>query len=264
TAPFRLSRPCSVDMVPNEFMPPGGEAAEMVRVRGLVALAVVMLATTGFAPPAAPPDSTRDTVQAEGRGGQPVTDAPPWAVFVAADLPADGGLECSGALIAPTLVLTAGHCTRDPQTEAPLPPGAFVAVVGRGDLNGEAGFVAAVTNVAIHPQSSTESGDDDVALLTLDRAVDVTPLPLAPSDEFLEPTTALLYGYGLVDDATPSEVLRRTPSGAYTLGTCPAGAAPSLMCFDRNDPSVEILAGDSGSPWILTARGSAVLAGVHF
>src|SRR3954447_20582522 len=89
----------------------------------------------------------------------------------AAKITADGR-ACSGALVEPTLVLTAASCfPENPQGGVPARP--TTVTVGRADLSTTAGHVAKVVNV-------TTRTDRDVALARLDSTItDVTTLPLS-------------------------------------------------------------------------------------
>jgi secreted trypsin-like serine protease len=85
--------------------------------------------------------------------------------------------SCSGSLIAPHWIITAGHCFKDARDRHVSRPVAkkTVAIVGRADLSGSGGDEATV--VEVH-QSPTH----DIALAKLDRAItDVAPVRIATS-----------------------------------------------------------------------------------
>ena len=93
---------------------------------------------------------------------------------------------CTGSLIAPNLVLTAGHCLFDPETlgQVPVSDIEFLA----GWRNGRASAYRGVRRALVHPDFSYDGPDrvtrvaKDIALLELDhpvRKTSVTPFETA-------------------------------------------------------------------------------------
>ncbi len=82
---------------------------------------------------------------------------------------------CTGALIAPDLVLTAGHCLYDKETGARIPPGEIEFLAGW--RNGRAAAYRGVRRAVAHPdyvyggQAKLGRVQHDLALMELDRPI---------------------------------------------------------------------------------------------
>ncbi len=100
---------------------------------------------------------------------------------------------CGGAVVAPTRILTAAHCVYG------MEPGDFQVVVGRRRLSDTAaGETVPVSRVSAFPQYFKKANGrvfNDVAVLTLSRAVSVTPATLGVETDWGSAVTAMGWGH---------------------------------------------------------------------
>lgn len=175
-------------------------------------------------------------------------------------LPAEGGgtrdSACSGALIAPRWVITAGHCFRDAAGRRVSRTVAerTTAVVGRTDLGDRDGHEVDVV-------AAYQADGADVALAELGEPVTgVTPIrvatrPPAPGE------VLRLTGFGLVVDGGGTAPATRLQTGQFTVDA--VGAALIEVSGRAPRPDTSPCPHDSGGPYFRENRdGSAVLAAV--
>jgi hypothetical protein len=241
----------------------------------IVTIVVGILAVAGQ--PAAAKTSPQSDPEAVASvvGGQPASIADfPWLAFIKASDPL-GSYACTGTVVAPRLVLTAGHCVEDLELRASPQASDFRVLTGATDRR-EA-TPTAVSQVVVYPGFNTMTVQGDAGLLILSTPVSAPALPLASSSDsgLLEAGTPIsIAGWGLTEHShggDPPNVLRWGSTVTQPTRYCErrtqflATFSPATQFCTVDTPSLAVSAcfGDSGGPAIAKrADGSAVEVGI--
>jgi trypsin len=220
-------------------------------------------------------------------GGTPVPDG---QLRYVANIAIGGAFGCTGTLIAPDWVMTAGHCGSLTgslteglvPTPIGLPASAYDVKLSSVHADGTGAEDHAVTQVVVDSDYIVTNGaGNDVTLLALDHASSVPPVRIAALGErhIWDPgTKATIAGFGLTsqDAQQPPPTMQqaRVPiqsdadcAKAYPngLGATASGGsfdARSMLCAGYPQGGTDTCQGDSGGPLLATARdGSERLVG---
>ncbi len=177
----------------------------------------------------------------------------PWMVALVdprATNAADGNF-CGGSLIAPRVVLTAGHCVYGSTASE------MEAVVGRTRLSrGDDGQRIKVTRIVRHPDYDPRRLVNDVALLQLAEPANVTPIALdGPGDVGAEKpaTPVIVSGWGTTaEGGQTSDDLRFVRLRVRSASACQAlyddVSATKTVCAGSSRAGEDSCQGDSGGP----------------
>lgn len=216
------------------------------------------------------PDSRHlDVVRAQSvpRGSRPriiggygavQSDWPFMAFVVYFDASGNPEFNCSGTVVAPNVVLTAGHCAVDEATGTTADPSGFAVVTNTVDwTNTVQRQISPVSEVIVNAAYDPTTDASDAALLVLSKPTTAPAIPLAtPADEYLDQagTEAYIAGWGATyyDDPTIPTYLQWAPTVLQSPGYCPQFNpyfdASRLCTVDPPSFLTGTCNGDSGGP----------------
>jgi len=205
-------------------------------------------------------------------GGTPINASDsPWQALILID---HGGSQslCSGSLITPTTIVTAGHCL------AGVVAGSVKAWIGESRITPAARKSSLpIAGITVHPGYRSDTYANDIAVISLAKPVDITGdvrligLPFG-QDAASWPaagTPATISGWGATSTGgQSSDQLLRAAVQVLASPGAPCGQygasydSTMLICGGMPDGSRDTCQGDSGGPFVVDVAGLPVLAGL--
>jgi secreted trypsin-like serine protease len=180
--------------------------------------------------------------------------------------------QCTGTVIAPSLILTAGHCAENMQSGAPFSPSGFRVVTGAVDPLQPNQPVSRVLGVIVYPGLERKADTGDVALLVLSTPTSAPPIALASAAEIkrLAGTAATIVGWGKTayEQTSLTEQLQSAVTVVQARKWCRRNAPPfyarSEICtIAPPSYATGVCQGDSGGPLLASGpSGEAIEVGV--
>ncbi|MEU4766478.1 serine protease [Actinosynnema sp. NPDC023794] len=183
-------------------------------------------------------------------GGVPTADFPECVAIGSAD-----AWCCSGTLVSPNVVVTAGHC---------VDGGCAARVfIGKDVEFPEDGEVIDVETALAHPDYRPPRPTGDIAVLVLSRPASVTPRPIAAPDQVAAAQFVRLAGYGNTDVHSSGGYGRRRMVDVPIASDHPRHGADAATEFVAGAPFLDrdSCNGDSGGPAYVQSGGRWFLAG---
>jgi secreted trypsin-like serine protease len=181
--------------------------------------------------------------------------------------------QCTGTVIAPSLVLTAGHCAENMQTGAPFNHSGFRVVTGAVDPLQPGEAVSTVLGVIVYPGLERKVDKGDVALLVLSTPTSAPPITLASPQQVKRlaagaPATIVGWGKTAFEQTTLTEQLQSASTVVQARKWCRRNAPPffpsSEICtITPPSYATGVCQGDSGGPLLTSGpSGEAIEVGV--
>jgi secreted trypsin-like serine protease len=229
----------------------GGAWASRPPLKGTRARAAIIGGTpVSSAPAASSVPATSDTPVGSGDASAALA-----SVVEVLDLRGRLAGQCTGTVVAQSLVLTAGHCAESLRTGVVDPAAGFRVLIGSGAPAGE-GQLARVSAVIVYERFRRRVDDGDAALLVLTKPTTAPAIKLATSARELGVgSTATIAGWGntFYGQRAPTESLRSAETVVQTPRWCarnapPFFAASEICTIDPPRYATGACNGDSGGP----------------
>ena len=181
---------------------------------------------------------------------------------------------CSGTLITPTVLVTAGHCLDVAKNTSKgfqtMDPGKLAIYVGDTPLDDITSHLYLVSETLIHPDYNPKALVNDIALVRLSRDIvePVTPVPSLPAElGFTDLDIGAMLdfaGFGRTETGSIGVKLHvEVPLGGLgcSVAGCPDGGVAATQ-ISYLQPEAGPCSGDSGGPAFIDRGGVTYLAGV--
>jgi secreted trypsin-like serine protease len=173
--------------------------------------------------------------------------------------------QCTGTVVAPSLILTAGHCAENIKTGVVNKPSGYRVVTGTVAPMTPERSVSTVLGVIVYPGLVRRVDDGDAALLVLSSPIAASPITLATNSEIghlQAGSPAVMAGWGVTsyEQRLPTERLQSATTVLQGRRWCTANAPPfyakSEICtITPQSYATGACSGDSGGP-LLAQRSS--------
>jgi len=251
-----------------------------MRTRSLAIAAVFAALGVWLAGGAATAGAATPTAKAHasviGGGNASIQDLP-WLAYLEGET-ATGAYACSGTVVAPRVILTAGHCVMDVASGEITPAETLAVATGVANLKQiQPANVSRVSQALVYPHFNAAELHGDAGLLILTSPTTSPPIALAGGEDsglFSAGRKLTIAGWGL-KSGNAKEAPAQLQKGTTKLQSAKSCRrrtrhfypvfAPTLQLCTLSLPSLTtgVCSGDSGGPAIaFDSEGAAVEVGV--
>ena len=203
---------------------------------------------------------TRATARAHESiiGGAPAADGSFPSLAYIIDVQGRYVYQCTGTVVAPSLILSAGHCAENIKTGVVGQPSGYRVVTGTVDPAMPGPSISTVLGVIVYPGLVRRVDDGDAALLVLSSPTTAPAIPLATTSDMGRlpaGSPAVMAGWGLTsyEQRPPTERLQTASTAVQGRKWCTANAPPfyaknEICAIAPPSYATGACAGDSGGP----------------
>ena len=166
--------------------------------------------------------------------------------------------QCTGTVIAPSLILTAAHCVENMQNGATFSPSGFRVVTGAVDPLQAGDSVSTVLGVIVYPGLERRFDNGDAALLVLSTPTSAPPIALATRGQtkrLAAGAAATIVGWGKTayEQTSLTEQLQSAATVVQARKWCRRNAPPfyprsEICAIAPPSYGTGVCQGDSGGP----------------
>jgi trypsin len=235
---------------------PARSMRRLVRPGKLALVTMVLLAAA--APIAIASKSARAVAHESIIGGAQAHEGTFPSLAYVVDIQGKYVYQCTGTVVAPTLILTAGHCAENMTTGAVNKPSGYRVVTGAVDPTMPGASVSTVLGVIVYPGLVRRVDNGDAALLVLSTPTAAPAIRLATTSEMghlQAGSSAVMAGWGITSFAQklPTERLQSAATVVQGHRWCTTNAPPfyaksELCTITPPRYATGACAGDSGGP----------------
>jgi secreted trypsin-like serine protease len=239
-------------------MPPVKSLTKFPRPLRLGVASIALLGVLAATPAAIASKSPPAVAHQAIIGGAPAADGAFASLAYILDFRGGDGGQCTGTVVAPSLVLTAGHCAENMKNGSVNKPSGYRVVTGSVDWATGERQISKVLGAIVYPRFARTRDDGDAALLVLASPIATPPVTLAnPSGAGLlvAGSRATMAGWGETSFEQKGLTERLVSANTVVQGSrwCKRNAPPfyakdELCTISPSDYATGGCHGDSGGP----------------
>ncbi len=235
----------------------------LARARVVACICLLSFAASLGSPQCVAPSSARSLTRAVAAivGGHPAHGMFFGSLAAISDRQGAVVGECTGTVIGPRYILTAGHCVVDFETGGLNEPSGYTVTTGAVPFGGTARATSRVEHIFVDPRFNPPRGTFDAAVLVLATPTSAAPVALPQPSSGLQSaagTPAYVAGWGLTSSrntlppSEPQEARFEQRSNHWCESRVPRFDVTSEICGTHlAGAAISTCNGDSGGPLLV-------------